>query len=587
MNGPRIAYTLSMPKPHSHLFEVTITIEGWTEPRLDLVMPSWTPGSYMIREYARHVQEFAATADGHPARWEKTAKDAWRVETTLPGRVRISYRVYAYDLTVRTCHLDGTHGFANGAAVFMFVPGRTEEPVTLEIGAPARWQVATGLEPLGGGNGIFRFRARDYDELIDCPVECGTHRVLEFEVDGTPHRIALWGRGNEDETRLVEDTRAIVQAQRSFFGGVPYKRYTFIHHLAAGRNGLEHRNSAVFLVDRFGFRPRASYERFLELVSHEFFHVWNVKRIRPKALGPFDYRRENHTRQLWTMEGVTSYYEKRFMAAASLYSKERFLERLAEEIAGLAGQPGRGLQSLEAASFDAWIKFYRPDENSGNVSVSYYQKGLLVAMLLDLEIRALTSREKCLDDVVLHLAQRATLDDAGFAEPDGYLAAVEAVAGEHAGAFKTFFSRYVSGTDELDYDRALGHAGLSVSWTRSSASESERPGWLGLTTRPEGRSLVIHSIRTDGPAETAGLYAGDELIALDGERMDAARLPARLAERAPGTTVKVTVFRRDELIDVPVTLAESRPETASIVPVDGATPAQAAFREAWLNPFQR
>jgi len=576
-----------MSRPHTHLFEVTITIDGWSEPRLDLVMPSWTPGSYMIREYARHVQEFAAESDGHPARWEKTAKDAWRVDTPLGGRVRVTYRVYAHDLTVRTCHLDGTHGFANGAAVFLYVPGRTQEPVTLEIAVPQRWQVATGLEPLGGGNGVFRFKARDYDELVDGPVECGTHRLLEFEVDGVPHRIALWGRGNEDEVRLTEDTRAIVRAQREFFGGVPYKRYTFIHHLAAGRGGLEHRNSAVFLVDRFGFRPRASYERFLELVSHEFFHVWNVKRIRPKPLGPFDYRRENHTRQLWTMEGVTSYYEKRFVAAAGLYSKERFLERVAEEIASLQAQPGRALHSLEQSSFDAWIKHYRPDENSGNVSISYYLKGALVALMLDLEIRALTSREKCLDDVIKHLGHQATLDDAGFAEPDGYLAAVEAVAGEREGAFRKFFEQYVSGTVELDFYRALGHAGLSVLWTKAGTKEGDRPGWLGIATRSEGRALVIASVRTDGPAEAAGLYAGDELLAIDGCRTDAARLPARLGERHPGTTVRATVFRRDELLEIPVTLGDPPAESAAIVPIEGASPGQAALREAWLAPFQR
>jgi predicted metalloprotease with PDZ domain len=357
--------------------------------------------------------------------------------------------------------------------------------------------------------------------------------------------------------------------------------------LAAGRGGLEHRNSAVFIVDRNGFRPHASYERFLELVSHEFFHVWNVKRIRPKALGPFDYRRENHTRQLWTIEGVTSYYEKRFVAAAGLYNKERFLERIGEEIAGLAAQPGRALQSLEQSSFDAWIKYYRPDENSGNASISYYQKGLLVAMMLDLEIRALTSRAKCLDDVVLHLAHQATLDDAGFAEPDGFLAAVETVAGEQGGAFKAFFDRYVSGTVELDYERALGHAGLSIAWTRSGSKEGERPGWLGASTRPEGRSLIVASVRSDGPAEAAGLYAGDELIAIDGERVDAARLAARLAERPPGATIRAAVFRRDELLEIPVTLGDPPAETATIVPIDGATPAQAALREAWLRPFQR
>jgi predicted metalloprotease with PDZ domain len=582
LSGPRIAYTLSCLAAHPSL-QVTITIDGWSEPRLDLVMPSWTPGSYMIREYARHVQDFAVTSDGHPTPWEKSAKDAWSVQTPLSGRLKVSYRIYAHDLTVRTCHLDATHGFANGAAVFLFVLGHTQEPVTLEITVPARWQVATGLEPLGGGNGIFRFKARDYDELIDGPVECGTHRLLEFDVDSIPHRIALWGRGNEDEARLVEDTGALVRAQREFFGGVPYKRYAFIAR-AAGRGDSS--ATARSFSSTAGFRPRAVYERFLELVSHEFFHVWNVKRVRPSPLGPFDYRRENHTRQLWTMEGVTSYYEKRFMAAAGLYSKERFLERVAEEISSLQAQPGRSRQSLEASSFDAWIKHYRPDENSGNAAISYYQKGALVAMMLDLEIRALTKRSRSLDDVVRHLAHQATLSDSGFAEPDGYLTAVETVAGDHGGAFRRFFERYVAGTVELDYVAALGHAGLTVSWSRAE-QDGEAPGWIGCSTRAEGRALIVGSVRSDSPAEAAGLYAGDELLALDGQRVDASRLPLRLAEHSPGTTVRATVFRRDELIEIPIVVGEAPAETAAIVPLDGATVQQTALREAWLAPFQK
>jgi predicted metalloprotease with PDZ domain len=576
-----------MPRPHTHLFEVTMTIDGWSEPRLDLVMPSWTPGSYMIREYARHVQEFTVESDGHPARWEKTAKDAWRVETPLGGRIKIGYRVYAYDLTVRTCHLDGTHGFGNGAALFVFVPGHTKDPVTLEIVVPQRWQVATGLEAMGGGNGIFRFRARDYDELVDCPVECGTHRLLTFDVDGLSHRIALWGRGNEEELRLVEDTKAIVQAQRDFFGALPYRHYTSIEHLSTGRGGLEHRNSAVFLVDRFGFKPRASYERFLELVSHEFFHVWNVKRIRPQPLGPFDYRHETHSRQLWTMEGITTYYEKRFLAAAKIYTKERFLERVAEEIGALRGQPGRALQSLEQSSFDAWIKLYRPDENAANSSISYYLKGAIVALLLDLTIRAQTSRAASLDDVLRHLAKQATLDDVGFPEPEGFLKAVEAVAGERNGAFKKFFERHVAGTAEPDYEGVLKDAGLAITWSRRGGPDGERAGWLGITTRTEGRTLVVSAVRADGPAAAAGLYAGDEVLALDGQRIDETRLALRLAERQPGATARVAVFRRDELIEIPVTLAEAPAESAAIVPAAGASPEQVALRDAWLAPFQR
>lgn len=584
MSGPRIAYTLAMPRPHTHLFEVSVAVDGWSEPALELVLPSWTPGSYMIREYARHVQDFAAESDGHKARWQKTAKDCWRIETPMGGRTRATYKVYAHDLTVRTSHLDGTHGFAAGASLFMLVAGRGSEPVSLEVTVPSRWQVATGLEPLGGGNGIFRFKARDFDELIDGPLECGTHRLLTFDVDGVPHRIALWGRGNEDETRIVDDTKAIVDAQRAFFGGLPYRHYTFIHHLAHGRGGLEHRNSSVLLVDRWGFRPREAYERYLELVSHELFHVWNVKRARPAPLGPFDYRRENHTRQLWAMEGITSYYEKRFVLGAGLYGKDRYLERVADEIATLQSLPGRAMQSLEAASFDAWIKHYRPDENTANSSISYYLKGEVVALLLDLEIRALTARKHCLDDVVRHLVHQAALDDKGFAEPEGFLAAVEAVCGSHGGAFQKFFERCVAGTAELDYERGLGHAGLALQMRHRSA---DRGGWLGLSARGGPNGFVVDWVRSDGPAYAAGIYAGDEFLALDGHRVDEQTLAARLAERSPGATVRLTVFRRDELLEMTATLGEIAPDTAVLQAREDATKEQAALREGWLKPFGR
>jgi predicted metalloprotease with PDZ domain len=496
-----------MPRPHTHLFEVEISVEPSGREALEFVLPSWTPGSYMIREYARHVQAFAAHADGTPAAWTKSAKDAWRVETGGAQRVVVRYRVHAFDLTVRTCHLDGTHGFFTPAALLMFVDGRTAEPVQLSIDAPRGWRVATGLPRRGRA-----WVAGDYDELVDAPVECGTHRTLFFEIDGKPHEIALWGSGNEDDAALVRDAAAIVGAQRDFFGGLPYDRYVFIVHLANGRGGLEHRNSCVLLCDRFTFRPQAAYEHFLALLSHEFFHVWNVKRVRPAPLGPFDYRRENYTRQLWTMEGVTTYYEKRFLVAARLLSAARWLELLADDIAALAAQPGRALQSLEESSFDAWIKLYRPDENSANSGISYYLKGGIVALALDLEIRHVTEGAGSLDDVMRALHSAHPPEAPGFAESDGFLAAVERVAGSHRGTFRRFFERWVAGREELDLDGAFARAGLRLEWSRRSRN-GDAPAWLGTKLKREGDRTTVAACRSDGPAWSAGIYAGDELLA--------------------------------------------------------------------------
>lgn len=411
-----ITYTISMPAPHTHLFHVTVEVDRLDGASVDLVLPSWTPGSYMIREYARHVQGFdaRAAATDTPLPWRKVAKDAWRVETGGAERIRVRYQVYANDLTVRTSHLDGAHAYFNGASVFMFVPGREAEPLRLRVEAPPDWQVTTGLDPADRPN---EFLAADYDELVDCPVECGTHRLLAFEVDGIPHRMAIWGRGNEDEARLIADTRRIVEAQRDFFGGLPYRHYTFILHLLDGRGGgLEHRNSVTNQVDRWTFRPERNYERYLSLTSHELFHVWNAKRLRPAPLGPFDYRRENYTRLLWLVEGATSYYDNLLLTRAGLMAPERFLERLGEAIAQLQNQPGRLVQSLEQSSFDAWIKFYRPDENSANSSVSYYLKGGLVCFLLDMEIRACTGGRRSLDDLMRRLYVAYPISGPGIPE---------------------------------------------------------------------------------------------------------------------------------------------------------------------------
>lgn len=569
MSRPLIRYAVAMSHRHTHLFEVELTVDGIADGVVELVLPSWTPGSYMIRDYARHVQEFEARAAGEPARWRKTAKDAWRVETGGTRRVVVRYRVYAFDLTVRTCHLDGTHGFFTPAALLMFVPGRTAEPHALEIALPEGWRAATGL-PRRSGVWV----ARGYDELVDSPVECGTHRTLRFEADGKAHEIALWGSGNEDGSALVRDVPAIVRAQAAFFGGLPYDRYVFIVHLANGRGGLEHRNSCVLLADPWTFRPRASYERFLALVSHEFFHVWNVKRVRPAPLGPFDYRRENYTRQLWTMEGVTTYYENRFLSAAGLLAAKRRRELLAEDLAALRRQPGRALQSLEEASFDAWIKLYRPDENSANTGISYYLKGAIVALMLDLEIRHRTKGRHSLDDVVRALHAQHPPEGPGFAEDGGFLAAVEAVAGAQRGAFRRFFARFVSGREELDLDTALSRAGLRLSWTRKTR-DGVVPAWLGLSTRREGERTFVGSCRSDGPAWSGGVYAGDELLALDGRRVDDKSLPARLAERVPGEEVRLTLFRRDALVDVPVRLAAAPADEARLAPVARPTALQA------------
>jgi predicted metalloprotease with PDZ domain len=576
-----ITYTVAMPAPHSHLFHVTLELDGLEGAYVDLILPAWTPGSYMIREYARHLQAFAATAHGTgELPWQKLAKDCWRVQTGGAQAIRVRYQVFAHDLTVRTSHLDGTHGYFNGATLFLFAPGRTDEPITLQIDLPAGWIATTGLEPFEQQvlDGRATFRADSYDQLVDSPVECGTQRLLPFEVDGIPHRIAIWGRGNEDEARLLEDTRRIVEAQRAFFGGLPYPHYTFILHLTDGRGGgLEHRNSVTNQLDRWTFRPERSYERYLSLTSHELFHVWNVKRLRPAPLSRFDYRAENYTRLLWLMEGGTSYYDELLLVRAGLLRPERLLEKLGEQIVALQSQPGRLLQSVEQSSFDAWIKLYRPDENSLNSSISYYLKGALVCWLLDMELRARSGGAASLDELLRLLYARYPEHGPGIPEDGAVQAAAEELLNE-PGALHAFFRRFVAGTDELDYKRACDILGLELRWKRRGPE-----AWLGLSLKRQGERTLVAHVRADGPAFVAGVYADDELLALDGSRINEERLNARLAERSPGETVRLTLFRGDTLVELSVRLAAAPADQLELAPVAEPSASQRAIYAAWLG----
>ncbi len=590
---PAISYHLSLPEPHTHLFQVELQVEEVPGP-LELVMPSWTPGSYLLREFPRQVQEFRAEdGGGAPLAWQKTDKNTWRVEAPRDGTVHVHYVVYANELTVRTSHLDASHGYMNGASVFMYVAGRERQPVLLEIVAPDSWRITTALRTAGSPH---RFRARDYDELVDSPLEMGTHSLLEFEAAGRPHRYAIWGRGNYDPDQLIEDTRKIVLAEQELFGRLPYEDFTFILHLIPGAyGGLEHRSSCSLQMDHWAFTG-AEYERFLGLVAHELLHAWNGKRIRPEPLGPFDYTRENYTRNLWVIEGLTTYYTDLILRRAGNITPERYLERLAEAIHRLQSQPGRHLQTLEEASFDTWIKFYRPDAHTPNSQISYYQKGALVGLLLDLHLRSATENTRSLDDVMRLLWERYGEPDRGF--PEDSRVGIERIAEEVCGeGLSDFFDRYLRSTAELEYERYLAAAGLrltsaaEVQDVASALAAVAEPISTGAGTQVElgvrlkeegGRTLVTH-VLAGTPAHRAGVNAGDEILALDGLRVNIAQLTARLAEQEPGERVALTVLRRAELLTLEVELEPPSAPLLRITRVAEPTELQEAIYRDWLG----
>ncbi len=579
-----VAYTIDLADSsarHAHLYSVEARFSAGGD-FVDLQLPVWTPGSYLIREYPRHVQELSCTdGDGRPLAVTKVDKATWRVDARAVDRIVARYRVYAWDLTVRAAHLDDTHGFFNGACVFLYHEGLRARAAQVKVVAPPGWQATVALPHVDPAD-PFTFVAQSYDELVDSPFFVGTHELLEFTAQSRPHRLAIWGKVETPRQTLTSDITRIIDAAHAVFGGeLPYSDYTFLLLVAPnGYGGLEHARSATLLTSPFTFHPRKKYEEFLELVSHEFFHLWNVKRIHPQALGPFDYQKEAYTRSLWVMEGVTSYYDRHLLVRAGLQPPERYLEKLGEELTKIAAQPGRFRQSLEESSFDAWIKLYRPDENSPNSTISYYLKGAVVALLCDLEIRSRTRGERSLDDVMRLLWKRHGAPGIGFHDADAQKLFEEG-SGLELGAF---FDRFVRGRDELDAQPLLRTVGLTV--RPSDEDEEVRGAWLGCNLKDHGGAVLVQSALDGGPAVAAGLYAHDEIVALDHFRVDLAGLKERLAARKPGDTVRLTLFRRDELRTVEVILAEKPPEKLEVAPVSDPTEAEKAAYQAWLGqPF--
>jgi len=598
---PDISFTVSMPRPSTHLLEVEMRVAHDSGARLpsetDLLMPVWTPGSYLIREYERHVQDFAAVdSAGRALQWNKINKNTWRIQTNGAREWRATYRVYANELTVRTSELNDRHAFWNNAALLMYPNGFLKAPSTLRVMPPQGWQIATGLPAVADSPNTFR--AENFDVLYDSPFEVGTFQTLRFEARGIPHRIVIDGEGNFDAERMRADVQKIVETAANLMGDLPYRDYTFILHLrSTGGGGLEHLNSTALIFRRFGFRPEAGYHSFLRLVAHEYFHLWNVKRIRPDALGPFDYTGENYTKLLWVAEGLTSYYENILPRRAGLISDKEFLKDFATDIQNLQNVPGRNVMSVEEASFDAWIKFYRPDENSVNSQVSYYDKGAILGLLLDLQIRKLSGGAHSLDDVIRYLYNDFFKKNRNYTPAD-FQQACELQAGQ---SLDNFFRRYVRGREELDYNDALAGVGLRLvvaSKTASGDNAVSAPredAYLGANFSQEGERLLIRNVLSNTPAYDQGLNAGDQIVALDGMRIAGVNgadgkitsaeetLKTRLAEKRPGETVRLTVFRADDLRTFDVKLGGRANVEYRIVPVENITAEQTRNYQSWLG----
>lgn len=586
-DAPEIAYTVSMPQPHTHLFnvEARLRYRGSAPAALDLLMPVWTPGSYLVREFERHVQDFEARDGGGRAlAWTKTNKNTWRVESGGAGEVRVRYSVYANELSVRTSELNDRHAFWNSANLLMYPDGSLGATSTVKVEPFGNWKIATGLPAVPGASNTFR--AEDFDVLYDSPFLVSDFKTLSFDVRGVPHRIVIDGAGNYDPERLRHDSQRIIEAQAEMMGDLPYRDYIVMLLLAPTRGGgLEHLNSTALVYPRFGFATADDWRSYQTLLSHEVFHVWNVKRIRPDVLGPFDYTQENYTRLLWVAEGVTSYYETLLVRRAGLLTDRQFLQLTAQEIQKLQQTPGRLKQSVEESSFDAWIEYYRPDENTVNTNVSYYDKGAIVALLLDLEIRRRSNGARSLDDVVRALYNDFFKQNRNYT-PEDFQRLAERAAGT---GLEDFFRRYVRGREELDYNAALASVGLRLD-TASDAAGRPAPtsADLGATLEEKDGRLTIKNVPAGTAAYEQGLSATDQIVAVNGYRATLSFLNDRLAEKRPGDQIALTIFRGDELRTLNIKLGARVVAAYRIIPEAAATEQQKRNYQAWLGvPFPK
>jgi predicted metalloprotease with PDZ domain len=590
-----IRYTARFPAPQTHYVEVEARVPTAGKAEVELMMPVWAPGSYLVREYAGKVEGFAAkTPEGAALESSRSRKNRWKIATGGAAEVVATYRVYGRTMAVQSNWIDSSFAMLHGAATFMTLVDGLARPHEVVVEPAAGWARSIAGLPDAPGGAPHHYVAADYDELVDGPIYAGNPAVHEFTVDGVPHLLVNEGEGGIwDGPRSAKDVEAIVRAEKAFWGHLPYERYVFFNILGEAGGGLEHKNSTVLMASRWATRSRPSYLAWLNLVAHEFFHTWNVKRLRPVELGPFDYENEVYTPSLWIAEGITSYYDRLMVRRAGLCSVSEFLagdppsagdDRAINDVERVQTTPGRLVQPLVDASYDTWIKFYRRDENTPNTQISYYVKGAVVAFLLDVKIRKATDGAKSLDDV-MRLAYDRYSGEKGFSSEE-----FEKTAAEVAGVdLSDFFHRALRTTDELDYSEPCDWFGLRFARDKPEKKpepdKEEKPpkAWLGATTKVEDGRLTVSQVKRGTPAFDAGFNVGDEILGVDEDRIPAGQWSKRMDAFRPGDKVSVLIARRDRFQRLAVTFSQE-PARDWVMDVNpDSTDAQKAHRKAWLG----
>lgn len=570
-----IRYTVSMLRANAHYLDVTMELKVPKDlAEVRLAMPVWTPGHYVVADYARNVGKVRAhdQATGAELAVRKVSKSAWVVSTDGADAVVIEYPVYAFTYQVGDSYVDDQHALITGTSVFLYAEGRKEAPARVRLVPREGWKaVSTGMKRTSD----WEFEAEDFDVLVDSPLEVGNQRIERFEEGGAEYEVSMYGRPLAGEERFVADIKKVVAAALPIFGHVPYRRYVFIVNFTDSvGGGLEHLNSTVCFLQRSKTVPKEVYHSSMSLFSHEFFHAWNVKRMKPEGLRPFDYSAEMYTKSLWIAEGITSYFDDLIVRRAGIYTVEEYLDALALGINMIKSLPGSRHQSAEEASFDTWIKFYKQDENSPNVTSSYYHQGAVVGWMLDMVLR--DSGKGTLDDVMKEVYRDTFLGQGrGYTDAEFEDACVS-LGGDRA---KEIFDARVRGREEVDFQRFLGYAGL-----RLEAKErlTAPKGFLGVRLGSDGGKTVVRGCLAGSPAESMGLSANDEVIGLDGMRVSQEKLSFYIGTAEPGKESILTVARNGRLFDVQGKLGDRPTFEWRIQPQAEASDKQRGLFKSWL-----
>lgn len=580
-----VVHEVRFPQRHNQYVEVESVFPADGE-FLDLAMASWTPGSYLIRDFSAHVENLEARdANARALGVRKLAKNRWRVETAGAGRIAVRYSVWAGELNVATSWVESGVALLNGAGIFLYSEATRDRAQELTVRLPAGWSESHCALPRSASNGSYL--AANFDELIDSPVVAGNLSRFDFEVRGQPYALLLHGGGGLwDGPRARDDLARLVAAQQDFWGVNPFRRdYLFFNFLIGPFGGLEHDHSTVMMADRWQMAGRKDYIKWLGLASHEFFHAWNVRRMRPAALNRYDYDREVYTEELWLAEGLSSYYDDLLLFRAGLIDVADYFELLAQEIRHYEAMPGRQVRSAQRASFDTWIKQYKPDENSINSTVSYYRKGALIGFVTDTAIRRETRNRASLDDVMREMYRRYGPEgEGGGAYPPG---AFEQVVEDTAGAgVRSFVEDLLGTTEDPDVDAALDYHGLVLDREPPAlfgADGDRAPGDLGISWVVRDSQLFAEQVVLGFAGAEVGVLPGDELLAIDGIRLTPANYEARLQRLQPGQAAEMTLSRHDRLLMLPITVQKAMPETYVIRPRPNIRRSEKEHLSAWLG----